>query len=60
MKGKELREYIISYKAGASPFWYKRSLYAYSAEEARELFTVRVDLCPDNVREIKVEEARPV
>lgn len=57
---QKLREYIISFTAGTSPYWYKRSLYAYSAEEARELFIIRADLCPYNVREIKVEPAFPV
>ena len=51
-----MHEYIISFTAGTSPYWYKRTLYARSAEEARELFIIRADLCPYNVREIKIEE----
>lgn len=51
-----LREYKIRYKAGTSPYWYIKSLYAESAAEAMELFKIRADLCPDNVKEIQVEE----
>lgn len=50
-----LKEFIISYRAGTSPYWYNKSLYAADAAEARELFMVRRDLCPYNVREIKVK-----
>ena len=51
-----LREYKIRYKAGTSPYWYIKSLCAESAAEALELFKIRSDLCPDNVKEIQVEE----
>ena len=51
-----MKEYHIGYKCGTSPYWYYVSLYAYSADEALELFTIRTDLCPANVREIKIVE----
>ena len=50
-----MKEYKIKFKAGTSPYWYIKSLYANSAEEALELFLARVDLCPYNVREIIIE-----
>ncbi len=50
-----MKEYKISYTAGTSPYWYNVSLYAYTHDEARELFEIRSDLCPYNVREIRVE-----
>lgn len=51
-----MREYIIKYKAGTSPYWYTRSLYASGPDEALELFVIRRDLCPYNVRAIEIVE----
>ena len=51
-----MKEYRIKYQCGTSPYWYYVSLYAYSAEEAMETFLIRSDLCPANVRDIKIVE----
>ena len=50
-----MKEYKISFTAGTSPYWYNKSFFAYSADEALAEFS-RSEFCPYNVREIKVEE----
>lgn len=50
-----MREFIIQYKAGTSPFWYSRSVWALSPADALGEFVCGND-CPYNVREIKVQE----
>lgn len=53
------KEYVISYHAGTSPYWYKAVVYAGCSSGAVEAFK-HSDACPYNVRDIQVERARPV
>lgn len=49
-----MKEYIVKYTCGTSPYWYSYSYYAFSADEALDMFK-KYD-CPYNVRTIAVEE----
>ena len=52
----KIKEFIISIKAGTSPLWYNYSIYAYSEFLALKEF-IDSDLCPYNLKEIKIKEA---
>jgi len=49
-----MSEYIISYRAGDSPYWYNMSLYA--SDPAGAMADFCRYYCPYNWREIKIEE----
>ncbi len=49
-----VKEYIIGYTAGTSPYRYNVSLYAETKQEAVYNFLTRSDLCPDNVKTVEI------
>ena len=49
-----MREYIVSYRAGTSPYRYNASVYATSAAGAYLQF-VWSDRCPGDVRDIEIK-----
>lgn len=52
---ENMSEYIISYRAGDSPYWYNVSTYALREDEAMAWF-VNSPACPYNVREVRVKK----
>lgn len=50
-----MSEYIVSYRAGDSPYWYNVSTYAMREDEAMAWF-VNSPACPYNVREVRVKK----
>ena len=53
------KEYVVSYQAGTSPYWYQSIVYAGCNSAAVDVFK-HSDACPYNVREIRAERVRPV
>lgn len=53
-----VKEYVIKYRCGTSPFCYMRSVYAESEKEALEYFLKNE--APSNLIDYEVAKAMPI